>query len=381
MGYTYTIRYRPTTKHGNADCLSRLPAGPDEEFHKSEESCHQVDDSISALEDFPINSYVIEKFSKNDPDICKVIEYIQQGWPARLPATQNSLLPYFRRRLCVSVSSNILLFQSQSPRVVIPSALQPKVLTLLHQGHWEVTRMKQMARRYCWWPKVDDIIESTVAKCIACQSNANRSPKEYSSWTTSENVWERIHIDFAGPFQKSMWLIVVDSNSRFPFVIRMSSTTSQATIHALRSIFALEGLPKVIVSDNGTQFTSKEFQQFCQDHSILHMTSAPFNPESNGLAERMTHECCSEQGQRSLRINETTVSQQPALSQSEGNLEHIPHTADDRLWLSSCLVQHCPFPNGELSDDSVQVYMEHLNLLMFITMKSKLGHIQLGSNQ
>ncbi|XP_055919521.1 uncharacterized protein K02A2.6-like [Eupeodes corollae] len=287
MGYTYTIRYRPTTKHGNADCLSRLPSGPDEEFDKSEESCHQVDDNISALEDFPINSYVIAKFSKNDPDIRKVIEYIQQGWPARLPATQNSLLPYFRRRLCLSVSANILLFQSQSPRVVIPSALQPKVLTLLHQGHWGVTRMKQMARRYCWWPKVDDIIESTVAKCIACQSNANRSPKEYSSWTTSENVWERIHIDFAGPFQKSMWLIVVDSNSKFPFVIRMSSTTSQATIHALRSIFALEGLPKVIVSDNGTQFTSKEFQQFCQDHSIRQMTSPPFNPESNGLAERM----------------------------------------------------------------------------------------------
>ncbi|XP_055910105.1 uncharacterized protein K02A2.6-like [Eupeodes corollae] len=143
-----------------------------------------------------------------------------------------------------------------------------------------------MARRYCWWPKVDDIIESTVAKCIACQSNANRSPKEYSSWTTSENVWERIHIDFAGPFQKSMWLIVVDSNSKFPFVIRMSSTTSHSTIHALRSIFALEGLPKVIVSDNGTQFTSKEFQQFCQDYSIRHMTSAPFNPESKELAER-----------------------------------------------------------------------------------------------
>ncbi|XP_055918689.1 uncharacterized protein K02A2.6-like [Eupeodes corollae] len=139
---------------------------------------------------------------------------------------------------------------SQSPRVVIPFALQPKVLTLLHQGHWGVTRMKQMTRRYCWWANVDDIIESTVAKCNDCQSNANRSPKEYSSWTTSEN-----------------------------FVIQMSST-----IHPLRSIFALEGLSKVIVSDNSTQFTPKEFQQFCQDHSIRHITSAPFHTECN---ERM----------------------------------------------------------------------------------------------
>lgn len=288
MGYTYTIRYRPTTQHGNADCLSRLPIGPDNDFDQSEESCHKLDEEHSSIvEDFPINAGVISRFSQQDSTIKKVIEYVQNGWPNRLPSTENMLLPYFRRRLCLSVCTNILLFHSESLRVVIPEKLQQKVLTLLHQGHWGVTRMKQMARRHCWWPNIDEVISQAVAQCAACQLNASRSPREFTSWPSSEEVWERIHIDFAGPFQKSMWLIVVDSKSKFPFVIRMSSTTSQATVQALRSIFALEGLPKTIVSDNGTQFTSGEFQQFCRNHSIRHMTSAPFNPESNGIAERM----------------------------------------------------------------------------------------------
>ncbi|XP_055909300.1 uncharacterized protein K02A2.6-like [Eupeodes corollae] len=209
MGYTYTIRYRPTKQHGNADCLSRLPTGPDDTF------------------------------------------------------------------------------DSGSPRVVIPKQLQPKVLSILHQEHWGLTRMKQISRRYCWWPSIDDDITKTVSRCVACQNNASTFSREYTSWPTTEEVWELIHIDFAGPFQKQMWLIVVDSKSKFPFVVRMASTTSEATIQALRSIFALEGLPKTLVSDNGTQFTSNEFQLFCRNNSIKHVTSAPFNPESNGAAERM----------------------------------------------------------------------------------------------
>ncbi|XP_049954094.1 uncharacterized protein K02A2.6-like [Schistocerca serialis cubense] len=67
----------------------------------------------------------------------------------------------------------------------------------------------------------------------------------------------------------------------------MSSTTSSATIQALSAIFCIEGLPQTIVSDNGPQFMSAEFQSFCQANGIQHLTSAPFSPQSNGAAERL----------------------------------------------------------------------------------------------
>ncbi|XP_030382544.1 uncharacterized protein K02A2.6-like [Scaptodrosophila lebanonensis] len=70
----------------------------------------------------------------------------------------------------------------------------------------------------------------------------------------------------------------------------LSSTTSQSTIAALTDIFAIEGYPKTLVSDNGPQLTSDTFKDFCNKHGITHITTAPFHPASNGLAERFVQQ-------------------------------------------------------------------------------------------
>ena len=69
---------------------------------------------------------------------------------------------------------------------------------------------------------------------------------------------QRIHIDFAGPFLDDTWLVVMDAHSKW-----------------------------TIVSDNGPRFASKTFADWCNAHSIAHLTSAPFHPASNGEAERL----------------------------------------------------------------------------------------------
>ena len=66
----------------------------------------------------------------------------------------------------------------------------------------------------------------------------------------------------------------------------MDSATSQATIEKLRLVFSTHSLPETIVSDNGTVFTSDEFAAFVRQNGIKHLTSAPYNPASNVLAER-----------------------------------------------------------------------------------------------
>ena len=66
----------------------------------------------------------------------------------------------------------------------------------------------------------------------------------------------------------------------------VSSATAAATIAELRSIFATHGLPEILVTDNGTCFTSAEFQDFIQGNGIRHIKTSPYHPASNGLAER-----------------------------------------------------------------------------------------------
>ena len=64
----------------------------------------------------------------------------------------------------------------------------------------------------------------------------------------------------------------------------VNSASSASTIERLRSMFSTHGLPETIVSDNGTAFTSGEFQEFVEENGIRHIK--PYHPSSNGQVER-----------------------------------------------------------------------------------------------
>ena len=83
-----------------------------------------------------------------------------------------------------------------------------------------------------------------------------------------------------------MFFVIVAVHSKWPEVEMMTSTTSNNTIEVLRSQFACYGLPEQLVSDNGPQFTSDEFENFLKGNRVKHILTAPYYPASNGLAER-----------------------------------------------------------------------------------------------
>ncbi|XP_056009457.1 uncharacterized protein K02A2.6-like [Ostrea edulis] len=66
----------------------------------------------------------------------------------------------------------------------------------------------------------------------------------------------------------------------------MNKTTASKIIEVLRTIFARNGLPEHLISDNGPQFVADEFRHFMKSNGIRHTTSAPYHPKTNGLAER-----------------------------------------------------------------------------------------------
>ena len=83
-----------------------------------------------------------------------------------------------------------------------------------------------------------------------------------------------------------MFLFVVDAYSKWMEVVPVRHATTQSTVEKLRLIFATHGLPEMLVSDNGSVFTSADFQEFMSRNSIRHVLTSPYHPASNGLAER-----------------------------------------------------------------------------------------------
>ena len=123
--------------------------------------------------------------------------------------------------------------------------------------------------------------------CAECQENQRLPAKApMHPWEWPDRPWARIHIDYAGPVRGKMILVIVDSHSKWIEAQVVNAATSQATIEKLHLVFSTHGLPEVIVSDNGTSFTSEEFAGFIHSNGIRHLTSAPYHPASNGLAER-----------------------------------------------------------------------------------------------
>ncbi|XP_026065967.1 uncharacterized protein K02A2.6-like [Carassius auratus] len=276
--HQYDIEYKGTKLHGNADGLSRLPLKLTEES-KAMDPADVFQTSI--VSQFPVTNATIQRETRNDPTLSKVYDITVHGWPTK----GNSLYPAFAaRREQLSVCQGTLMC---GLRVVIPSKLRSKMLDTLHEGHLGTVKMKNLARSYMWWPGIDKQIEDLAKACPGCQKTQNSPPlAPLHPWEWPSTPWQRVHVDFAGPFKDSMFLIAVDAHSKWPEVVLMKTTTSEKTVSVLRTIFSRNGLPEQICTDNGRQFVSDEFQKFMKLNGVKHITSAPYHPATNGLAER-----------------------------------------------------------------------------------------------
>ena len=130
-----------------------------------------------------------------------------------------------------------------------------------------------------------DDIELCVRGCSMCEDSANMpQASALHPWEWPGRLWFRVHMDYAGPIQGKWILVIVDTHSIDAHVV--SSPSSSVTERMLRRIFATHGCPHIIVSDNDSSFSSKEFSRFYILNSIKHVRCAPYHSTSNRLAER-----------------------------------------------------------------------------------------------
>ena len=276
LAYEYELIYRPGNQNGNADSLSRLPL-PDVPA-----STPVPGDIINLMEHIngsPVDATKLKSWTDLDPVISQIKHFVLNGWPTTVQDTD--LQPYFARKDELSVRAGCLMWGA---RVIVPPQGRDEVMNILHDSHPSIVRMKGIARSHVWWPKMDQALEKRVKNCSTCQEHW-KMPAPLHPWEWPSRPWTRIHIDYVGPFMGKMFLLIIDAHSKWLDVHCVNTATTETTITKLRATFATHGIPEVIVSDNGTVFTSHEFKTFTQRNGIRHITAAPYHPSSNGLAE------------------------------------------------------------------------------------------------
>lgn len=132
-----------------------------------------------------------------------------------------------------------------------------------------------------------ECITEMVNSCDVYTTHQRRQSKEpLHPHSAPERPWQKIGIDLF-TFDQQEYLLLADYYSKFIEVEWLKSDTRSATVIThLKTQFARHGIPETVISDNGPQFKSREFQAFAKDWEFSHKTTSPYHAQSNGMAER-----------------------------------------------------------------------------------------------
>ena len=279
--YKFKVKYLPGELN-IADPLSRL-LSTNRQAESS--SAHEVSDEFVrfvAVTATPqaMTTREIEEASSEDREFLELRQHIKDGnWKGD---KHKRYIPVCSE-LCV-IGKLIL----RGTRIVIPSKLRPRVLSLAHEGHPGIVSMKQRLRSKVWWPGIDREAEKFCRTCHGCQLvSSPANPEPIKSTPLPSGPWQDLAIDLLGPLPSGeSVLVIVDYFSRYYEVEIMRSTTSEKVIECLEKIFTTHGLPQSLRSDNGPQFRSEVFERYLVDNGIEHRKTTPLWPQANGEVER-----------------------------------------------------------------------------------------------
>lgn len=274
--YDFTLIYEPGTKN-IADGLSRLPArSPATKVNFVEEHIHFVkkDNTLLSIDE-------ICEAGKTDTELQKVVIAINEGWNN----SDGSLKQWKHLKDELTYAQDLLW---RGRRIFVPAQLRTKALRLAHEAHQGIVRSKQRLRASLFWPGMDSDAEEFCRNCETCvRLQPLRRDTPCKPTPLPEHCWDKCALDLVGPFPGQIYILtLVDYRSKWPEAVVLKSITSQKIIIALTDIFARFGNPRVLVTDNGPQLVSEEFESFLTANGIQHSRSSPYFPQANGQVER-----------------------------------------------------------------------------------------------
>lgn len=279
QSYKFNIKYSPG-KNNIADPLSRLcklSADP------PLVGVDYVQNVIDQIKPVAISLQEITECSRQDAEI----QAVKKGLYNNQWDDSTKSFKIFQDELCFY--EDILL---RGTKIVIPQKLRDQILRLTHEGHPGISAMKTRLRTKVWWPKCDKDAENFCKACKGCVLvSAPNPPNPLKRRDLPSEPWVDTAIDLMGPLPSSDYiLVVVDYYSRYKEIKVCRTITSSEIISQLKDIFSRLGNPVSITSDNGRQFTSEEFKQFCLERNIRLYNTIPYWPQQNGEVERQNRD-------------------------------------------------------------------------------------------
>lgn len=283
--YDITIKYRPGVTNKNADALSRAPLQVQSECEEmSVMPVHQVDAADELI-----------KAQKQDVLLAEVRRILQIPLSKRTPGEKSKAVNF-------EEVDNIIYFKAakeskQTPRIAVPNEWVPKILQSIHDcsfaGHFGYKKTLKRATSKYYWPNMKKQIKEYTQTCHLCQErNINRQKQQgFLQSIIREEPFELIGVDVVGPLPKT------NRNNKYIITAvdvftRWATTYATNTMNAIdianflvEKVFCIHGVPQVILTDRGTNFTAGLTDKLITQMNAKHVCTTSYHPQCNGCNE------------------------------------------------------------------------------------------------
>lgn len=167
-----------------------------------------------------------------------------------------------------------------------PDAATLSDIRVIHSKcHFGIQRTHELAsERYGDVP-----IEMVKEVVYQCQECSRVDPAARFSFDrgkiTANSVWEKLAIDLTH-VGNGVYLSVIDVFSGYAIWSKLNNESGLEVVHGLLRVFSAFGPPKVVLSDNGTVFRGKVYQELLSEWEVQAQQSCAYRPQGNGVAER-----------------------------------------------------------------------------------------------
>ncbi|XP_063060131.1 uncharacterized protein LOC134453222 [Engraulis encrasicolus] len=254
------------------------------------------DEEVQGTEELPPLTGQYGMAQLQDPTLANALRNVQMLEGTVLGNRTNATFPHFavhRGLLYQMVEEN----NEVNEQLLVPQPYRDTVLNLAHThplgAHLGVEKTKERILKRFYWPGIHKEIENYCRSCPECQL---RAPKpSYRSplipLPVIETPFERIGLDIVGPLPRSSRghqyiLVILDYATRYPEAIPLRKATSKQIAKELFLLSTSLGLPKEILTDQGSPFMSRVMKELCTLLKIKQLRTSVYHPQTDGLVER-----------------------------------------------------------------------------------------------
>ena len=276
QGYSFTIRYCPGKEMVIPDTLSCFSPRPGPDL--------PLDIAIHHACIMPDHKEAFQQAFVNDPEMRALADLIITGWPEDIKEVPRPLCPYWQHEETLTIEDGLVL---RGEALIIPPVKRERTLHQLHQFHQGIMKSQLLARGSFFWPGINKAIKEVVHQCETCtRFQSQNAAVPLTPTPTPSRPWQMCATDIF-MLEGIDHLVVGDFYSKMIFVRHLPPGQSNANkvVSLLKEMFSEHGIPEVLCSDNGPQYASVQFTDFCMSWGISHETSSPHYPQSNGFAE------------------------------------------------------------------------------------------------